>query len=252
MLYIAGLTLFEVDWGTLTDRALFYLILSSFLQIVANGLLVTIFGYGKFLTAIVLYRTETFFAALIGFLFIGDPISIVTICAIVVGIIGIALMKRVELGTTLLRALLTDRMYLLGLVGAATIAGCAVSTRAGILSFDGGSSIANSAIALLVIVVTQTLFLTLYLWWRNPTQLRIMFSHWRSDTIVGASSALGSMCWLWALAVASAALVKGVGQVEILFSALISHFFFNEKYSGKELIGAGLVAASIVILALGK
>jgi drug/metabolite transporter (DMT)-like permease len=53
-------------------------------------------------------------------------------------------------------------------------------------------------------------------------------------------------------ALAPVALVRAVGQVEILFTLLFSRFFLGEKLKGKDVAGAILVVAGVVLVLLGS
>ena len=63
---------------------------------------------------------------------------------------------------------------------------------------------------------------------------------------MGIASGLGSACWFAAFAMQSAALVKAVGQVELLASLLVGRLAFGERPSPRELAGIALLAASIL------
>ena len=49
----------------------------------------------------------------------------------------------------------------------------------------------------------------------------------------------------------NAAYVRALGQVELVFTFIASHFFFRERSTGLELAGIALIVAGIVILLLG-
>ena len=48
------------------------------------------------------------------------------------------------------------------------------------------------------------------------------------DVGVGALSGCGSACWFTGFAIAEVALVRAVGQVEIVFTLLFSRFYLKE------------------------
>ena len=51
-----------------------------------------------------------------------------------------------------------------------------------------------------------------------------------------------------AFSLVDATFVRAVGQLEIVFSVLISYIFYKEKITGFELIGMSLIAISILAL----
>ena len=68
---------------------------------------------------------------------------------------------------------------------------------------------------------------------------------------VSVCSFLASLGWFSAMSMQTVAIVKTLGQIEILFSLLISAYFFKEKLARTDHWGLGLVvlAAMLVIWA---
>ncbi|HVG87503.1 MAG TPA: hypothetical protein VM823_00935, partial [Gaiellales bacterium] len=73
---------------------------------------------------------------------------------------------------------------------------------------------------------------------------------WRVAVPVGAAGMLASLGWFVALTVATAAQVKAVGQVELLFSWLTARYAFGELPALRETLGIALVAGGIVAVVL--
>ncbi|MDA9223980.1 EamA family transporter, partial [Tateyamaria sp.] len=65
---------------------------------------------------------------------------------------------------------------------------------------------------------------------------------------VGLMSMAGSFCWFLAFTLQNAALVKALGQVELIFTAVVSVFIFRESVSGREWLGMLVLLASILSL----
>jgi drug/metabolite transporter (DMT)-like permease len=68
---------------------------------------------------------------------------------------------------------------------------------------------------------------------------------------VGALSAFGSSCWFVGFSLAPVALVRAVGQVEIIFTLLFSRFFLGERLKTKDLIGALTLVSGVVLVLIG-
>jgi drug/metabolite transporter (DMT)-like permease len=79
-----------------------------------------------------------------------------------------------------------------------------------------------------------------------------VFRSWRDSAVVGALSACGSACWFSGFALAPVAMVRAVGQVEIIFTLLVSRFYLGERIRMAERIGALVVVAGVVLVLLGK
>ncbi|MEP4887428.1 MAG: EamA family transporter, partial [Alphaproteobacteria bacterium] len=68
--------------------------------------------------------------------------------------------------------------------------------------------------------------------------------------LVGLSGALASIGWFTAMTIQNAALVRALGQVELVFTIASSVLIFREKILRLELTGIILVVAGIIILLL--
>ena len=77
-----------------------------------------------------------------------------------------------------------------------------------------------------------------------------MFRHWRWTVVVGLTSMVGSAGWFTAMAMQNAALVRAVGQVELVFTFAASALFFRERTTPIELGGIVLVIGGILLVLL--
>ena len=116
----------------------------------------------------------------------------------------------------------------------------------------GEDPILRALVTLVVTNILQTLMQGGWLLVREPDQVRAVFRTWRSSAQVGALSACGSACWFTGFALAPVALVRAVGQVEILFTLLFSRFFLRESMTRTEVLGALTVVCGVVLVLLGR
>jgi uncharacterized membrane protein len=86
---------------------------------------------------------------------------------------------------------------------------------------------------------------------RETNQLRKIFKSWRISGQVGLLAALGSACWFTAFASAPVALVRAVGQVEVIFTLAFGRFYLKEKLARSEFIGLMFVALGVVLSLIG-
>ena len=75
-----------------------------------------------------------------------------------------------------------------------------------------------------------------------------LLSIWKKGLPVGFFGCLATFCWFSAFSLVDATFVRAVGQLEIVFSVLISYIFYKEKITGFELIGMSLITVSILAL----
>jgi len=105
------------------------------------------------------------------------------------------------------------------------------------------------------VLVTNTLQILMqgaWLAWREPAQLRKSLTTWRSSMWAGTLSACGSACWFTAFAMADVALVRSVGQIEIVFTLLFSRFYLRERLQRGDVAGLTLVVGGVLLIIWGR
>ena len=65
---------------------------------------------------------------------------------------------------------------------------------------------------------------------------------------MGLAGMGGSLCWFTDFAMMNEAYVFAVGQVEVIFSIIVSVWFFGEVITRREWVGMGLITASVLAL----
>jgi drug/metabolite transporter (DMT)-like permease len=91
-----------------------------------------------------------------------------------------------------------------------------------------------------------------YLARRDRPQLAKVAGHWRSSIWVGLFSVLGSAGWALAMTLENAALVRAVGQIELVFTFIASHLVLKERPSIGEWIGSTLVVGGVVLILVAR
>ncbi len=71
-------------------------------------------------------------------------------------------------------------------------------------------------------------------------------AHWRSSSVVGLLSVMGSAGWAIAVTLQNAARVRTVGQVELLFTFAASRWWLREQHSAREYWASGLVVLGVI------
>jgi drug/metabolite transporter (DMT)-like permease len=67
---------------------------------------------------------------------------------------------------------------------------------------------------------------------------------------IGVTSTLGSIAWFTAFALQNASYVRAVGQVEVVFTLLISVLYFRERINPLELAGIAATVAGVLLFRL--
>jgi uncharacterized membrane protein len=92
--------------------------------------------------------------------------------------------------------------------------------------------------------------LSLYLWLRQPNAMIALLRAWRPSLFAGLMGAVASQFWFLAFALATAASVRTLALIEVLFAQLVARFAFGQRTSKREGIGMVLVVAGVVLLIL--
>jgi len=241
----AGLALPEVSLGFAA-----WLALGAVTQIVATSLLLLAFTYRNFAAGIAYSKTEVIQAAVFGLVFLGETVTGFGAFAIALGTIGVMLLS-IDRSQPLLRAFLLgwmERPALIGIASGGVFAISAVGFRAASLSLEHPSFLMAAAFTVLCATILQTALLTLYLRLREPGQIGKVFRLWRIASLPSIAGVLGTICWLTALTLQSAAYVRTLGLIELVFTFMISILAFREKPARNEILGVALLVAGIVLV----
>jgi drug/metabolite transporter (DMT)-like permease len=213
-------------------------------QILATALMLAAMGERSFVVAIAYIKTEPVQVAVFGLLVLGDALTVPMVIAILIATVGVITMSFKPRGGAKADALPT----LLGLGSGAMFALSAVTYRGGILSLEGTPFLMAATFTLVVGLAMTASLLSLYLALRDPIVLVAILKAWRPSVFAGALGALASEFWFLAFALASAASVRTLGLVEVLFAQAISSFVFKQPTSRREAAGIVLVVAGVALL----
>ncbi len=253
LLYLAGLATFtDLPVPDLNGRFIIIVMIGGLAQIAGTAFLVSLFDKRNFAVGTTYSKTETVQAAVFGIVFLGEVVSLNAAIGILVSLAGVIAISAAR-GEAGLRAIVTswtDRPALIGLASGAAFGIAAVSYRGASLSLGGEGFIMQASVTLAFVLVFQTLVMAAYMAVREPAELRASFAAWRVAIWVGLSGAVGSIGWFTAMTIQQAALVRALGQIELVFTIASSTLVFRERILRMELIGIILVVAGILILIL--
>jgi drug/metabolite transporter (DMT)-like permease len=221
-------------WAWVIDGAL--------TQIAATALMLAAMNDRSFVVVYAYIKTEPIQVALFGLVFLGDAVTPVMAVAILIATSGVVTMA-LKPGTS------ADlRATLLGLAAGAMFALSAVGFRGAILSLAVPSFVMAASFTVVVGLMLQSALLSLYLWLRNPDVLVSIVRAWRPSLFAGFMGALASQFWFLAFALATAASVRTLALVEVLFAQAISRFVFKQPTTAREGVGVALIVIGVVLL----
>ena len=227
--------------------------LGGLFQILATNLLIMAFGHRNFVVGTAYSKTEAMQGAVLAWALLGESLSPLAWTGVAVGVAGVLMLSlagRALSAGALMRATLQPAA-LCGLSAGFFFALTAVAIKAATLSVPGDDLVLRALVTLVATNILQTLMQGGWLAWREPAQFRAAFSSWRSSAWVGALSACGSACWFTGFASAPIALVRSVGQVEVVFTLLFSRFFLKETLTRIEIASALVVVLGVVLVLAG-
>jgi drug/metabolite transporter (DMT)-like permease len=211
-------------------------------QIVATALMLAAMNDRSFVVVYALIKTEPVQAAVFGLVFLGDAVTLPLAVAILIATAGVVIMA-------LKPGIAFDaRATLLGLASGSTLAMSVVCFRGAILSLSLPSYVMAATFTLVIGLLLQSAMLSLYLWLRSPAVLASIARAWRPSLVAGFMGALASQFWFLAFALATAASVRTLALVEVLFAQAISRFVFKQATTPRE--GAGIVLIVIGVAML--
>ena len=219
-----------------------WVIAGALTQIAATALMLAAMNDRSFVVVYAYIKTEPVQAALFGLVFLGDVVTPAMAAAILIATAGVVIMA-LKPGTS------SDlKATLLGLAAGAMFALSAVGYRGAILRLALPSYVMAATFTLVVGLVLQSALLSLYLWLRDPDVLAAIVRAWRPSLFAGFMGALASQFWFLAFALATAASVRTLALVEVLFAQAISRFVFKQATTPREALGIVLIVIGVVLL----
>lgn len=227
-----------------------FILTGALAQVLATMCVVALFAFRNFPVGVTLAKTEVLLTAVLGLVVLGDAVGPMLWGALALGFVGVVLLSDPPPGDTALpwRKRLFNRASGLGLASGLLFAMSGVGYRGASLSLPSGDVFLRASLTLAVATAVQALALGLWLAWRERGEIGRVLAAWRISGLVGLTSMLGSLGWFTAFTLQTAALVKALGQVELIFTFLLSVFWLRERSSGKEIGGIVLLLASIGII----
>jgi len=225
-------------------RFLVFASLASVAQIAATALLVMAFGQRNFTVATSFAKTEALQTAALGTVLFQVALSGWGWLAVALGVGGVFI-----IGIPLHGQRWDTRGVLFGTLSGTAFALTSLWLREASFAL-GTEALPSAALTLLCMVSLQSLLCLLWTATREPGEFGRIVTRWPLALFVGVTSAAGSIGWFTAIRLQNPALVKSLGQVEVLFTIALTVFVFRERISGRELIGVAAIVGSVVMLLL--
>lgn len=246
LLYLIGLYLWQ-DYSIphFSASFVFYVLATSLMQILATALMIVLFRLRNYAIGAGLAKSEAILTAVLGVMFFGTYISPFGWVGVFIGGIAVFLLT----GARSIESL-SIKTLLLGL-------GCGLAFAVASLWIREASLALHlpflpaAAWVLFLVISSQTLILLVYLALKDKANLVKLWQRPQLTLATSLTSCLGSLGWFTASSLQAVAYVKTLGQIEIVFTLLISVLVLKEKLRRQSLLGLALIvlAAALVIWA---
>ena len=233
--------------------SLFLCLLGSIFQVLFTYVLMKVFAHKNFATGIAFSKAEVILIAFLEIIILSVTFSTSIMLGIILGVISVLLLSYAKKADSILKTfkLLINSILsvgtLVGLLSGLLLAASVVTFRMSIISVEA-PLLDKSLFISFIAIVFQTILVGLYLVINKRDQFLAVIKYWKPSLPAGLSGTGATFGWFVAFGLTTAAEVRAVGQIELIFSILISVIFFKEKIKITELIGIILLGLSILII----
>jgi drug/metabolite transporter (DMT)-like permease len=243
--FMAGYFAIVGDFSTFpaaTGEFWLKVLVASILQILATVLLVRLFALRNFAVGSTYIRLEIVLTALLGLALFGDALSLLAGLGMAVCTLGLL---RINADTTVSLRQFFGQDARLGLLSALAFSLTSLLVRDASLSLGLSSALEAGATTLMAMIVLQTVLTLSLVGFKASKDFLQLGKQWRLATFVGVTGVLGSIGWFTAFTLEPAAVVKTLGQIEIVLALGISYLWFKERPTIREWQGIALIVLGV-------
>ena len=253
VLLLVALSITRVPLPAATPKFLLFCVLGGLSQILATNLLIMSFGYRNFAVGTAYSKTETAQSAILAYFVLSEKIRGMAEIGMAIGVAGVMTLSLAGRGLKPrdLLAATVQPAALCGLGAGFVFAFATVFIKLANQALTGDSLVVRALFSLVVTNTLQILMQGTWLAAREPLELKKAFTTWRTSMWVGTLSGCGSACWFTGFAMANVALVRAVGQVEIIFTLLFSRFYLQEVLKRSDVAGLCRVVFGVLLVIIG-
>jgi drug/metabolite transporter (DMT)-like permease len=216
-------------------------------QIAGTALLLAAMRARSFSVATAFNKTEAVQTAIFAVVILGEHLTAARAAAIVVATAGVVIAAaRPGAGWGAIEV----RSALYGVASGGMFALASVGFRGGILELGDGVYYLRAATTLVSALAIQALLLGAWMTAFARPALLASFALWRQSLLAGFFGALASQFWFLGFSLATAANVRTLGLVEVLFAQVVAGRVFKQRTTAREAAGMALVVVGVAALLL--
>ena len=205
-----------------------WLSLGALSQITGTALMLRAMQGENFTLVTAYVKTEVLQVAIFGLIFLGEPLGLPAIIAVVIGTSSVLALSFAQHDRITILSKLISRSTMYGIASGAAFALSTVGFKGATVSL---SSDYLSAAALTVILAQlfQTLLMSAYFVRYQKDLITKLCKKWKQSMFVGTSGACASIGWFTAMAIEPIAHVRTFALIEVLMSYMISRRFLESN-----------------------
>ena len=215
---------------------------ASLLQIAATSLMVILFKQKNFAIGAGLAKSEALVAGVVGMLFFGSYLTPLGWAGILIGAIAVFVLSS---GNRLHG--ISVKTMVIGLACGTCFALTSLLVREASHMLNVQHTVAAAWVLLWVLCV-QAITLSGYIALTKPFVFRQLTNAKKQVLAISTVSCLGSICWFTAMALQHVALVKTLGQLEVLLTLILSHYWLKNAVTKREIAGLLLIGLAAIFV----
>jgi drug/metabolite transporter (DMT)-like permease len=247
---IAFLGLVTVTTGeaipTPAVRTLAFVGIGAIAQIAATALMLRVMASQSFAVTTAWIKTEPVMVALIAAAVLGDPLTLSALIAIMLATAGV-LVITVKPGVAgqMWRA---SAFAATGITSGVLFGVAAIGFRGGILALPTGGFLIRATTALVLGLALQSLILLTYMAVFDRPAIRACLAMWRGSLGAGFLGALASQFWFIGFSLTTAANVRTVALIEVVFAQIVSRVLFGQRSTARQILGMVILMIGVALL----
>ncbi len=229
----------------LTPRAAGFAAFGAAAQIAATALMLKAMRLQGFGVVTAWLKAEPVLVAFTGWLILDEALTLPMLGGIAVAVLGVLILT-LKPGHG--RAMLRD----LGPAGLGLLAGLAfglsaIGFRGAITALEDGGFLIRALTILALTLALQSAALGLWLGWRDRAALTGSLAALRPSLAAGFLGALASAFWFIAFALTTAANVRTLALVEVIFALILARLAFGQRPTGRQLAGIAVLLTGVAL-----
>ena len=234
-----------------SSNFLTYVILASVLQITFTLLFLYLLKFTNFLVGTALSKTEVIQIAFFEFVILKDYLNFYALLGIMISTIGVIIFSTKDLKNIINSFF--SKSTVVGLLCGTLLALSVVFYRGSMEFIEfTNKNFDRALLTLFAATIIQTSLITFYLLFFEITEFKKIKSNIKLSSLAGFFGFSATISWFYSFSLVQAALVRAVGQIELLFSYISSRFMFKEKIRFIEILGIIIFIVGLILVIFNK